>query len=101
LHRVIREHPLGILILKGADGLDANHLPFELHAEQEQAVLLAHVARANNLWQEAQDGDEALVVFRAATAYISPNWYPSKHEFQKRGDTLTASAMRETLDPNA
>jgi hypothetical protein len=25
-------------------------------------------------------GDEVLVVFRAADAYISPNWYPSKHE---------------------
>ena len=33
------------------------------------------------------DGDEVLVVFRAADAYISPNWYPSKHEFHRQVPT--------------
>ncbi|WP_292558512.1 FMN-binding negative transcriptional regulator, partial [Mesorhizobium sp.] len=28
-----------------------------------------------------------LVVFRSADAYISPNWYPSKHEFHKQVPT--------------
>lgn len=32
-------------------------------------------------------GDEVLVVFRAADAYISPQWYPSKHEFHKQVPT--------------
>ena len=62
LHRVIREHPLGILVLNGADGLDANHVPFELDDENGQSVLLAHVARANALWREVKDGDESLVI---------------------------------------
>jgi transcriptional regulator len=31
--------------------------------------------------------DEVLVVFRAADAYISPNWYPSKREFKKQVPT--------------
>ncbi|MER8383021.1 FMN-binding negative transcriptional regulator [Mesorhizobium sp. M1399] len=34
-------------------------------------------SRINPVWQELADGDEVLVVFRAAEAYISPNWYPS------------------------
>lgn len=93
LHRVIREHPLGILILNSADGLDANHIPFELNEENGQAVLLAHVARANPLWREAKDGDEALVIFRAANAYISPNWYPSKHQFHKQVPTWNYQAV--------
>jgi transcriptional regulator len=38
------------------------------------------VARNNPVWQSVSDGDEVLVVFRAQEAYISPNWYPSKHE---------------------
>ncbi|HEX5515845.1 MAG TPA: FMN-binding negative transcriptional regulator [Gammaproteobacteria bacterium] len=81
LHRVITEYPLGILVHSGPDGLDANHLPFELNAEAgEHGYLRAHVARANPLWQVANDGDEVLVIFRAGDAYISPNWYPSKHE---------------------
>lgn len=93
LHRVIRDYPLGILVLNGSGGLDANHLPFELGEEQGQDVLLAHVARANSLWREAQDGDDALVIFRAAEAYISPNWYPSKHEFHRQVPTWNYQAV--------
>jgi len=81
LHRLIDEHPLGALVVAGPNGLDANHVPFLLDPEAgEHGVLLAHVARANPLWKEARDGDETLVIFRGAEAYVSPNWYPSKHE---------------------
>ena len=48
--------------------------------------LLAHVARANPLWKETKDGDEVLVIFRAEDVYVSPNWYPSKHDFHKSPD---------------
>ncbi|MFM5843372.1 FMN-binding negative transcriptional regulator [Aeromonas sanarellii] len=79
LHQLIRAHPLGALVTHGELGLDANHLPFELDAgEGGQGVLRAHVARNNPLWQEVKDGDEVLVIFRAAEGYISPNWYPGK-----------------------
>jgi transcriptional regulator len=94
LHRVIREHPLGVLVLNGPSGLDANHLPFELNLDDgEHGRLVAHVARANPLWQEAKDGDEALVIFRAANAYVSPNWYPSKHEFHRQVPTWNYQAV--------
>ena len=85
LHRVITEYPLGALVTQGAQGLDANHLPFELDAKQ--GALLAHVARSNPLWQELRDGDDVLVIFRAGDAYISPNWYPSKHELHRQVPT--------------
>ncbi|QXW30237.1 FMN-binding negative transcriptional regulator [Aeromonas sanarellii] len=79
LHQLIRAHPLGALVTHGELGLDANHLPFELDAgEGGQGVLRAHVARNNPLWQEVKDGDEVLVIFRAAEGYISPSWYPGK-----------------------
>ncbi|MFN7930877.1 MAG: FMN-binding negative transcriptional regulator [Blastocatellia bacterium] len=94
LHRVIKEYPLGVLVLNGPSGLDANHLPFALAPSTgEWGHLLAHVARANPLWQEAKDGDEALVIFRAADAYISPNWYPSKHEFHRQVPTWNYQAV--------
>lgn len=93
LHRVIRDFPLGVLVLQGPHGLDANHIPFELHQEDEKTILLAHVARANAVWKEATDGDEALVVFRAVSAYISPNWYPSKHEFHEQVPTWNYQAV--------
>lgn len=85
LHRIVREHPLGMLVTHTAAGLEANHLPFLLDAEQ--GLLIAHVARANPIWREVANGDAVLVVFRGAQGYISPNWYPSKHETHRRVPT--------------
>lgn len=88
LHALIANHPLGILVTHGASGLDANHLPFDLEARHGSlGVLHTHVARANCLWKDVASGDEVLVVFRAADAYISPNWYPSKHEHHRQVPT--------------
>lgn len=88
LHACIAQHPFATLVTHGKSGLDANHLPFELAAgEGELGVLRAHVARANPIWQDVANGDEVLVVFRAGDAYISPSWYPSKHEFHKQVPT--------------
>ena len=81
LHALIHQHPLGCLVMHGPHGLDANHLPFELlQADDGSLSLQAHVARANTLWQQLANGDPVMVIFKAADGYISPNWYPSKHQ---------------------
>ena len=88
LQDLIRQHPLGCLVAQTADGLDANHLPFELLQDEDgQLRLLAHVARANPLWQQLSSGDAVLVIFKAQDGYISPNWYPSKHETHEQVPT--------------
>ncbi|RWK33139.1 FMN-binding negative transcriptional regulator [Mesorhizobium sp.] len=88
LFDLIEKNPFGILVTNGQAGLDANHLPFELNrSEGENGTLHSHVARANPVWQDVSTGDEVLVVFRAADAYIAPNWYPSKREFKKQVPT--------------
>jgi transcriptional regulator len=88
LHRIIREHPLGMLVRQGSDGLDADHIPFELDpATGPLGTLTAHVARANPLWQQCPSGSPVMVVFRGAEAFISPNWYPSKHETHRQVPT--------------
>jgi transcriptional regulator len=88
LHQLMQAHPLGALITCGEGGLDANHLPFEFDGEQgAHGVLRAHVARNNPLWQEVKDGDEVLVIFRAAEGYISPSWYPGKQVHHKQVPT--------------
>lgn len=80
LQRIMREHPLGMLVTHGEVGLDADHIPFEFDATAgTHGVLTAHVARGNTLWQRCPTGTPVMVVFRGADAYISPNWYPSKH----------------------
>lgn len=93
LHRVMADHPLGMLVLNGTAGPDADHLPFVLEsAWGEHGRLLAHVARANPLWRKA-DNTAALVVFRAGDAYISPGWYPSKHDTQRQVPTWNYIAV--------
>jgi transcriptional regulator len=88
LHGLIAAHPLGVLITHGSEGLDANHLPFEIDVSiGDHGVLRTHVARNNPLWQSLGNGDEVLVVFRAEDAYISPNWYPSQIESGKQVPT--------------
>ncbi|HEY0685711.1 MAG TPA: FMN-binding negative transcriptional regulator [Steroidobacter sp.] len=88
LFRLIREYPLGMLVTHTSSGLEANHLPFLLDEERGAfGTLLAHVARANPIWQEVNDGAEVLVVFRGAHGYISPNWYPSKQETHRHVPT--------------
>lgn len=85
LHRLMREHPLGMLVRHGADGLDADHLPFAFDpADGPLGTLSAHVARNNPLWQRCPDGTPVLVVFRGAEAFISPSWYPSKQQAHRQ-----------------
>jgi transcriptional regulator len=85
MHQIIQAHPLGVLVTMTPEGLDANHIPFELDAGR--GVLTAHVARANPVWQQCGNGMDALVIFRGEESYISPNWYPSKHEFHRQVPT--------------
>lgn len=88
LHRIIRDHPLGMLVTHGPDGIDADHLPFEFDPRRgPRGALLAHVARANDLWQRCPSGTKVMVVFRGADGYISPSWYPSKHEAHRQVPT--------------
>ena len=74
LHGLIREYPFATVVTRAADGLTANHLPFEL----VDGALHGHVARGNELAR--MDGAEVLLVFRGPDGYVSPNWYPTKHE---------------------
>ena len=87
LLRTIAAHPLGALVINGPHGLDANHVPFLVDETSGGRKLLAHVARASPLWKETSEGDEVLVIFRAGDAYISPSWYPSKHEAHRQVPT--------------
>ena len=69
------------MITLGDQGLEANPIPFLLDVEANgQAVLRAHVARANPVWREARTDIDTLVVFQGPQAYISPNWYATKAE---------------------
>jgi transcriptional regulator len=84
LHRLIREHSLGALVTLGSDGLNANHVPFEIDpAPAPFGTLQCHVARGNPVWRDFSKDSETLVIFQGAQAYITPSWYPTKRETGK------------------
>lgn len=84
LHELIRLHPLGLLTTSGESGLAATPLPFLVYADEgKNGSLRAHMARANPHWRELQGGAECLVVFMGPQGYVTPSWYPTKHETQK------------------
>jgi transcriptional regulator len=81
LHELIRKHPFGTLVTLNDDGLQANHIPFELESAPEpHGTLYAHVARANPVWRDLSRNNEALAIFQGPQAYISPAWYLTKRE---------------------
>jgi len=94
IHRIVREHPLGMLVASTPGGLDANHVPFELEpAQGPHGTLQAHVARANPLATELAGGADVLVVFRGVQGYLSPNWYPTKAETHRHVPTWNYEAV--------
>ncbi|GAB5095465.1 FMN-binding negative transcriptional regulator [Caballeronia sp. HLA56] len=88
LRALIAAHPFGALVTHGPNGLDANHIPFELDpAIGEHGTLRAHVARANPVWREVGAREDVLVIFQGAEGYISPTFYPSKQETHRQVPT--------------
>jgi len=81
LHQLIHDHPFGTLVTLGRDGLNANHIPFELDpAAGPFGTLRAHVARANPVWRDFSAELDVLAVLQGAQSYVSPSWYPGKRE---------------------
>ncbi|WP_338680635.1 FMN-binding negative transcriptional regulator [Janthinobacterium sp. TB1-E2] len=96
LHGLIDAHPLGALVRHDADGLCADHLPFEITAPTPDApfgTLRAHVARANPLWRAAGGNGEALVIFQGPHAYITPAWYAEKQRSGKEVPTFNYAVV--------
>ena len=84
IFKLIADYPFGAWILVGKDGLTANHIPFYLDRNRGPlGTLIAHVARANPIWQQLQDDITSLILFQGPHAYISPGWYPGKAEHGK------------------
>ncbi|HJU70425.1 MAG TPA: FMN-binding negative transcriptional regulator [Paucimonas sp.] len=84
LHQLMHAHAFGTLVSLGSDGLDANHLPFELDPHAGPfGTLRAHVARGNPVWRDHSEGLDTLAIFQGAHAYITPSWYATKRESGK------------------
>lgn len=102
LHGLMQAHPLGCLVTCGKDGLVANHIPFMLDASiGEHGVLKCHVARANPVWQDISTVSESLVIFQGPQVYVSPSWYPTKHQTGKAVPTWNYAVVHAYGIPKA
>ena len=73
--RLMADFPLATIVAQTKEGLVAHHIPLLLEQDHH---LIGHIAKANTLHEDLEDGAEVLVIFRAEDAYISPNYYPTK-----------------------
>jgi transcriptional regulator len=81
MHGHIAAYPLGAWVCHTHGPLIANHIPFVLDATHgSHGRLLAHVSRANPVWRELMGGAPSVVTFMGPSAYITPSWYPGKHQ---------------------
>ena len=71
---------LPILVTMG-DELFATHLPLLYDPEPAPyGRLIGHVAKANPQWRNFDPARQALAIFQANDAYITPSWYATKRE---------------------
>ena len=97
LHDLIRAYPFGTLVVLASNGLDANHIPFEIDPEPAPfGTLRGHLARANPLWKDFSAQVDALAIFQGPHTYISPSWYPSKKEHGKVVPTWNYAVVHAT-----
>ena len=84
LHDLIEAHPLAAWVAQCDGELVANHIPFLLDRSRgPYGTLAGHLARANPAWRSFSEVTRSLVLFQGAEHYITPSWYPSKHEHGK------------------
>lgn len=84
LHALVRAHPLATWVTVDSGEPAVNHIPMLLDPERGEFGLLAgHVARANPVWQRLSATAPSIAVFQGPESYITPSWYPSKHEHGK------------------
>ncbi|MGB0113691.1 MAG: FMN-binding negative transcriptional regulator [Ilumatobacteraceae bacterium] len=72
---LLRAGRVGHLIDHAADGFNGSMLPFLV--DDNLRSIRVHLARGNPQWR-ALDGQPVMFLVQVSSAYVSPNWYPSK-----------------------
>lgn len=104
LHDAIRAISFGALLTHVNGEFVVTHLPFEVDAEAgPNGTLRGHIGRYNPQWRDIGEGIAALAIFQGPHAYVSPSWYPGKHEDPRQVPTwdyvtVHAHGMLRTVD---
>lgn len=87
----VRDVGVAEVVTVGDDGYPLSTL---LPVVWEGDRVIAHFARANKHWEQIADRAPTLLIVRGAHAYVSPNWYPAKHEHGRAVPTWNYSAVQ-------
>jgi transcriptional regulator len=76
--RIVNDAGAGVLVISTPQGLASVFAP--VIVSDDRGTLTSHVARANSWWRSVEPGTEVLALFLAASAYVTPSYYPSRDE---------------------
>lgn len=71
--KLIKDFPLGLMISKDQEKIEANYYPFYAEKTQAQIYLWMHLAKSNPHWKSF--GDKVVINFQGPNRYISPTIY--------------------------
>ena len=74
--QIVRDAGAGMLVIAGTEGLASVFAPVVI--SEDHSTLRSHIARANSWWRQVSPEAEVLAMFVAASAYVSPTYYPSR-----------------------
>ncbi len=76
---LIERHPWALLVNNGPRGPYVTNVPLMLDRSSGKAVLIGHLARANNHAEVLQAAtDPTLAVFQGPYSYVTSSWYPDR-----------------------
>ena len=102
LHELIRQFPLATLVIPERGDVVINHLPIVLRRDAApRGTLVGHVPKTNAVWELMNGDRRATAVFQGANAYITPSWYPSKHEHGRAVPTWNYAVVHVRGKPRA
>jgi transcriptional regulator len=76
--QIVRDAGSGSLVVATPDGLASVFVPVVV--SDDRRTITSHLAKANSWWRTVHAGDEVLALFLAASAYVTPSYYPSRHD---------------------
>jgi transcriptional regulator len=76
--KIVNDAGAGMLVIQTPEGLASVYVPILVGGDR--SIMETHVARANPWWKSVGEGADVLALFLAASAYVSPLYYPSRRE---------------------
>jgi len=76
--RIVKDAGAGMLVIPTPVGLASVYVPVVV--SEDRHTMTSHLAKANPWWKSVTGDTEVLALFLAASAYVTPSYYPSRFE---------------------